>query len=92
MTAQVQYRTVKWGTSQEQILTRFDVERAWADQVQAVDRWQYLANKGSDQADQAWEDMQEATRHAMRLEREYSDQYDRRQYQADGRWTVKAVA
>ena len=94
MTTQVQYRIDQRGIREaEQILTRFDVERAWADQVQAVDRWQMLASKGRDQyiVDQAWDEMQEATRHAMQLERTFADQYERRQYQADGRWTVKAV-
>ena len=73
MTAQVQYLT------QTQVITVLDVERAWADQVAAVDRWQTLADRGRDtvRIEQAWDEMQEATCHAMALDRAYSEQYDR---------------
>ena len=75
MTAQVQYRSNK----QSQPITVIDVERAWRDQVAVVDRWQTLADRGRDQSriEQAWDEMQEATVHAMALDRAYSEQYDR---------------
>jgi len=73
MTAQVQYLT------KSQPITVMDVERAWREQVAAVDRWQTLADRGRDQSriEQAWDEMQEATIHAMALDRAYSEQYDR---------------
>ena len=73
MTTQVQYIT------KSQPITVLDVERAWRDQVAAVDRWQTLADRGRDQSriEQAWDEMQEATVHAMALDRAYSEQYDR---------------
>ena len=73
MTAQAQYLT------KSQPITVLDVERAWREQVVAVDRWQTLADRGRDQSriEQAWDEMQEATVHAMALDRAYSEQYDR---------------
>lgn len=77
----------------ETVLTRHDVERAWQDQVKAVDRWEWLVmhTQPEDVCEQAWEDMQDATRHAEELDRLYADQYQRREWLSDGRWTVQPI-
>lgn len=82
MTTQVLERSLQRGIIESEVtgfLTTFDVERAWRDQVAAVDRWESLADRGRDQSriEQAWDEMQEATVHAMALDRAYSEQYDR---------------
>jgi hypothetical protein len=59
-------------------VNRFMVEQAWREQVQAVDRWEWLAERNYPKhaIEAAWEDVEAATAHAVELDRLYSEQYE----------------
>jgi hypothetical protein len=61
-------------------VTRCDVERAWREQVQAVDRWEWLANHRcpKHEVEAALENILATTAYAIELEELYSQQYDER--------------
>jgi len=57
---------------------RFMIESAWDEQVQAVDRWEWLAehNQPADVIETAWDEVEERTADAMRLEELYREQFE----------------
>lgn len=76
---------------QEQILTRSDVDLADKAHIAAADRYEWLGlhNAPTAECEQAMEDMLEAEKYAAELEEIYRDQYRRREYLSNGRWTVR---
>lgn len=71
-----------------QAINRHMIERAWHEQVKAVDRWQWLAEHKFNKVviEAAWDDMESATAYAMKLEALYREQCERRVYDDQGRW------
>lgn len=74
-----------------QTVDRYMVEQAWHEQVEAVDRWQWLVEHDFSReiVESAWDEIQAATAYAMELEELYSEQYDQRVYDEHGRWSLK---
>ena len=83
MTAQVQ-----------EIVTRQDVDRAWQEQIIATDLYEIACMERQPRhvIEQRREDMVQATKRAQDLQAMYNEQYDRRMYDENGRWTVQEMA
>lgn len=77
MTIQIDSR-ITYQLQQQDQVTRCDVERAWREQVQAVDRWEWLANHRcpKHEVEAALENILATTAYAIELEELYSQQYD----------------
>lgn len=63
-------------TTPPEIVSPQDVEEAWREQVAAVDRWEWLAERSAPQADEARARVQIATAKANALQRAYRMQYE----------------
>ena len=83
MTAQVQ-----------EIVTRQDVDRAWQEQIIATDLYEIACMERQPRhvIEEKREDMDTATKHALEVHEMYNEQYDRRMYDENGRWTVQEMA
>lgn len=69
--------------TQEEIITQYDVDQAWKDQIAVVDRW---IDSGFD--DEAQDEIDQALAYAEFLQEQFEDQCKRRVYNDDGTWYV----
>ena len=69
--------------AREQIITQYDVDQAWKDQIAAVDLW---IDSGFDDA--AQDEIDQALAYAEFLQEQFEDQCKRRVYNEDGTWYV----
>jgi len=80
-------------------ITIHDVSRYWKAQLRAIDRWEWLTEHDYPQADidRAWEEIEDWTQRAIKINTEYNEQYERRncqhknvihQFEPDGDITI----